>query len=210
MGAIELLVQALGVAFASAINLPAAVSILGLAQVAGWVAPYPGALSALGHPLVISVALFLTVVQFGATLIPGIASLWETVQTAIRPPAAAVLAIATVYQLDPAVIAAAGLLGGTLALSAHGAKLGLRYAVDTSPEPVTNGIANIAELGFVASLCVGIWHHPYLTLSIALLVLALLILVVRRITKAIRGLFRTSAVTSTAAVDASRRSALRR
>ena len=132
--------------------------------------------------------------QFAATLIPGIASAWETIQTAIRPPAAAVLSVATVYHLDMQYIVAAALLGGTLAFTAHGAKLGLRYAVDASPEPITNAAANVAELGFVGALCVAVWHHPYLSLTVALLVLAALIIVVRRIARAIRTMFRTGSV----------------
>ena len=81
-------------------------------------------------------------------------------------------------------------IGGGLALTTHGTKLGLRYAVDTSPEPVTNGIANMAELATVASITVFIWNHPFVTLSAAILLLILLILVVRRIVKTLRALFR--------------------
>lgn len=126
-------------------------------------------LHVLDNPSIIGISLILVVVEFVATLMPVIASLWDTFQTFIRPPAATVLALATVMDLSPVVLVAAGLLGGTLALSTHGAKLGLRYAVDSSPEPVTNGIANIAELGVVASLAIAIWHHPYLALASALL-----------------------------------------
>ncbi|MEP6904946.1 MAG: DUF4126 family protein, partial [Gemmatimonadales bacterium] len=121
---------------------------------------------------------------------PGVASVWETAQSVIRPPAAAFLAVATAYNLNPAFLVAAGLLGGGLALTTHGTKLGLRYAVDSSPEPVTNGIANMAELGTVASIGVFIWSHPYLTLTVAILVLILLILVVRRIVITLRKLLR--------------------
>ena len=81
---------------------------------------------------------------------------------------------------------AAGLIGGGLALTTHGTKLGLRYAVDTSPEPVTNSLANIAEFATISSIALFIWNHPFVTLSIAILVLILLILVVRRVIKTLR------------------------
>jgi hypothetical protein len=108
----------------------------------------------------------------------------------IRPPAAAFLAVATAYHLNPVYLVAAGLLGGGLALTTHGTKLGLRYAVDSSPEPVTNGLANMAELGTIASIGIFIWSHPYITLTIAILVLILLILVVRRIVITLRKLLK--------------------
>ena len=124
--------------------------------------------------------------EFLVTLIPGVASVWETVQSIVRPPAGALLAVATTYDLSPPVVVAAGLVGGGLALTTHGTKLGLRYAVDTSPEPVTNGFANIAEFATIASIAIFVWNHPFVTLSIAILVLILLILVVRRVIKTLR------------------------
>jgi hypothetical protein len=116
--------------------------------------------------------------------------LWETAQSVIRPPAAALLAVATVSHLSPPLLIGAGLLGGGLALTTHGAKLGLRYAVDASPEPVTNGVANMAELATISSIALFVWNHPFITLSAAILMLILLILLVRRIVKTIRSLFR--------------------
>jgi hypothetical protein len=80
------------------------------------------------------------------------------------------------------------LLGGGLAATTHGAKLGLRYAVDASPEPVTNGLANLAELTTLATVSIAVWQHPYLTLAFALSVLVLLIIVVRRIIRTLRRL----------------------
>jgi type II secretory pathway component PulF len=152
----------------------------------GWIDSLPGALGAVSHPAVIVLASALTVIEFLATLIPGIASLWETIHTAIRPPAAAVLAVLTAWHGDPALIAAAALLGGGLGFATHATKLGLRYTIDASPEPITNGAANVAELGVVASIAYAIWHHPYPTLTIAIAVLVLLMLLVRTIWRAMR------------------------
>ena len=190
MTPVTTVVQSLGVAFAAGINLPATVAVLGVSERAGWIGPLPGALGAVGNIWVIGIAVALYAMEFLVTLVPGVASVWETAQTVIRPPAAALLAVATAYHLSPVFLVAAGLLGGGLALTTHGAKLGLRYAVDSSPEPVTNGIANMAELGTVASIGVFIWSHPYITLTVAILVLILLILVVRRIVITLRKLLK--------------------
>jgi len=192
MNSLTTLVQALGVAFASGISPYATVALAGLASRMGWIDSLPGALGAVSHPAVIVLASALTLMEFLATLIPGVASVWETIHTAIRPPAAAALAVLTAWHGDPAIITAAALLGGGLGFATHATKLGLRYTIDTSPEPVTNGAANIAELGVVATIAYTLWHHPYLTLAGALIVLVLLMLLVRTIfratKRALRGL----------------------
>ncbi len=183
------LVQALGIAYASGISPYATVALLGVAARMGWVGPLPGALEPVTSVPIIALAGALAAVEFLATLIPGLASAWETAHSAIRPPAAAALAVATAWHGDPAFIFITALLGGGLALSTHATKLGLRYAIDTSPEPVTNGVANLAELGLIASLSFAIWHHPFIALGIALVVLVLLVLAVRMIWRTIRRVF---------------------
>ena len=193
MNALTTLVQSLGMAYASGISPYATVALAGIAARMGWIDALPGALGAVSHPAIIILASALTIVEFLATLIPGVASFWETVHTAIRPPAAAALAVLTAWHGDPALIAAAALLGGTLGFATHATKLGLRYTIDTSPEPITNGAANVAELGAVATLAYAIWSHPYITLTIAIAVLVLLMLLVRSIwraaRRALRGVF---------------------
>jgi hypothetical protein len=189
MTSITTVVQSLGVAMAAGVNLPATVAVLGISERAGWIGPLPGVLGAVGSIWIIAIAVVLYAMEFLVTLVPGVASVVETAQSVIRPPAAAFLAVATAYHLNPVYLAAAGLLGGGLALTTHGTKLGLRYAVDTSPEPVTNGLANMAELGTIASIGIFIWSHPYITMTVAILVLILLILVVHRIVVTLRKLF---------------------
>src|SRR5919204_4712651 len=97
MSSLTSLAQALGIAYAAGINLYATVAILGLAERNGWITSLPGPLQAVGSVWVIALASLLYVIEFLATLIPGVASLWETVHTAIRPPAAALLAAGTLW-----------------------------------------------------------------------------------------------------------------
>jgi hypothetical protein len=189
MSSLITLAQSLGLAYSSGISLYATVALLGFAPRAGLVGPLPGTLGGLTNPLVIGVATVLAVIEFVATLIPGVASLWETVHTFIRPPAAAALAVAVAWHADPSLVLAAGLLGGGVGLATHVTKLGLRVAVDTSPEPVTNAAVNTAELGVLASLSYLIWHHPFLALALALLLLVLTALLVRMVWRALRNVF---------------------
>ena len=189
MAPIVSLVQALGVAYASGINLYATIAILGLAERMEWIGPLPGGLSAVSHPVVIGIAVVLYLFEFIATLIPGVASAWETFHSLIRPPAAAALAVMTAWHGESAVILAAALLGGGLGVVTHTTKLGLRYAIDTSPEPLTNGVSNVAELGLVASVSLFVWHHPWITMAVALVVLIALVFAVRLIWRALRRVF---------------------
>ena len=190
MSSLITLAQGLGLAYLSGISLYATVALLGFASHEGWVGPLPGALAGLVNPFVIAVATILAVIEFVATLVPGVASLWETAHTFIRPPAAVVLAVATAWHADSSIVLAAGLLGGGLGLASHVTKLGLRVAVDASPEPVTNGIVNTAELGVLASLSYLIWHHPVIALIVALLLLVLTAMLVRMVWRALRNLFK--------------------
>ena len=189
MNALQTLAQASGVAFAAGLNLYATVSVVGLATRLGWIPSLPSSLSGLTSWWVIGIAAVLMVIEFFASLIPAVASIWDTLHSLIRPPAAAALAAATAWHGDPAFVLIAALLGGGLAVTTHTTKLGLRYAIDASPEPVSNGVTSVAELGLVAAISIAVWQHPFLTLTFALLVLALLIAMVRLIWRTLRQVF---------------------
>ena len=76
-----------------------------------------------------------------------------------------------------------------MAVTTHTTKLGLRYAIDSSPEPISNGIASITELGLVTTLGLSLWSHPYIAFGFALIILVGLILVVRLIWRTLRQVF---------------------
>src|SRR5437763_6779897 len=154
------LVQGLGLAYAAGLNLYAAVAVTGLAVRFGWVHNVPTTIEAFGSLVVIGIATALFIVEFVATLVPGVASAWETLHSLIRPPAAAVLAATTAWHADPVIVLIAALAGGGIAITTHTTKLGLRYAIDASPEPFTNGVANVTELALVSAVAVAIWQHP--------------------------------------------------
>lgn len=188
MNSLVHLAQALGIAYASGVSLYATVGVVGLATRAGWIEP-PPSIAGIASWWVIGIALLLYALEFATTLVPGFASAWETLHSVIRPPAAAALAAATTWHSDPVFVLIAALLGGGVAVTTHATKLGLRYAIDTSPEPVTNGIANTAELGLVAVIALFVWEHPFLTLAFALVVLVVLALMVRLIWRALKQVF---------------------
>ncbi|MBA3891388.1 MAG: DUF4126 domain-containing protein [Gemmatimonadaceae bacterium] len=186
---LPLLAKAITLAYASGISAYATVALAGLAIRAGWVGAPPGALMLLASTWVITVALVLYAVEFVATLIPGVASAWETLHSLIRPPAAAALAAATAWSADPVIVVLATVLGGGMAVATHTTKLGFRYAIDTSPEPVTNGIANVGELAVIGAIIAFVWQHPVISLAVAILLLVVLALTVRLIWRALRAVF---------------------
>jgi len=173
------LAQSLALAYASGISPYATVTLVGLMQRAGWIGPLPGALAVLANPVLLAVCGALAVIEFAATLLPGVAAAWDSIHTVVRPPAAVALAIATAWHADPVIVALAGILGGGLAFATHATKLGLRIAVDTSPEPVTNTVMNVTEVSIIATVSYFVWNHPIATLTLALLLLVVTMLLVR-------------------------------
>jgi uncharacterized protein DUF4126 len=184
------LVQSLGLAYASGISLYATVAFVGLAEHQGWIGPLPGALGILGDPWVFGAAGAIALVEAIALLVPGVATAWETIHTAVRPFAAAALAVLATWG-NPRTAVVAGLVGGALGLATHATKLGLRAMIDASPEPFTNALATTAELGTVAVLGWAIWNHPWISLAGAIALLAGMLVAVRALARAIGRMFRT-------------------
>ena len=185
MAPLTALASALGIAWSSSISLYATVAFTGVAGRLGWVI-LPEGLRALENASVIAVAMILTGVELAASLVPGIATAWEAIHLAIRPVAAAGLAVLATWGANPALVAVAGLLGGSLGAATSATKLKLRTAIDASPEPVSNALATGAELSTVAGMAWLVWSHPWIALAIAIAMLAVLIVVARAIWRALR------------------------
>jgi hypothetical protein len=181
----------LGVSFASGLNLYAAVAVLGLLG-RFEVVTLPAGLEVLTHPVVLAVAIALYLIEFFADKIPYLDSIWDVIHTFIRPPAAALLAWAALVELPPAVRVVAGLVADGVALTSHGAKASTRAAVNTSPEPVSNSIASLAEDGLAVFLVWMAVTHPILTAVIVLVLLAMAVWVVVKLIGGFRRLLRWS------------------
>jgi len=161
-----------GSSLASGLRLSATIAVLGFLGRAGVLA-LPGGLSILEHPAVISSAAALYLIEFFADKIPYVDSLWDTVQTFVRVPASVLLAWAALAHAPEHWRVIAALLCGGITLSAHGLKAGARVAINTSPEPVTNWTASLAEDGTVAVLLWLAVRHPVAAIAAASLVVTL-------------------------------------
>lgn len=164
------LAMATGAAWASGINLYAALLMFGVLGSTGSLT-LPPDLEILTNPMVMLAAGFMYCVEFFADKTPGVDSAWDVMHTFIRVPAGAVLAAAAVGELDPAIQLAAFIIGGGLAAGSHIAKTSSRAVINTSPEPVTNWTASVTEDALVIG---GIWtalNHPAVFLVLLVLFL---------------------------------------
>jgi len=111
--------------------------------------------------------------EFVADKIPYVDSIWDSVHTVIRPTIAAILGVLIANDastLDQAVAASSS---SVTALLSHLAKGGLRLAINTSPEPVTNIGTSFAEDGAVVGVTLLAWQLPWVAASIALTLLVI-------------------------------------
>ncbi len=188
MDPISIIALAMGIGWASGLNLYAAILTLGLMGATDAIV-LPPDLQILASPVVIFAALFMYCVEFFADKIPGIDSGWDAIHTFIRIPAGAVLAAGAVGDVDPALALAAGLIGGALAASSHLTKASARLAINTSPEPFSNWAASIAEdVAVIGGLWVAL-HHPVVFLVLLALVLAAIAWLLPKLLRFIRRIF---------------------
>lgn len=193
MDSYESLVQTIsltmGVAWASGINLYAAILVLGLGSNFGYI-EIPPTLAVVEDPVVLLGAAGLYFTEFVADKIPGVDTVWDGLHTFVRIPAGAVLAAGAVGDVSPALETAAGLFGGTMAATSHVTKAGTRVLINTSPEPVTNWFASITE---DFAVIFGLWaalNHPVVMIILLILFIALVAWLLPKIWRGVRFVFR--------------------
>ena len=179
----------LGVAWASGINLYAALLVIGLLGATGSII-LPEHLQLLSHPLVLVAAGFMYLVEFIADKIPGVDSTWDAIHTFIRIPAGAVLAAGMVGSVDPAISLAAAVVGGGLAAGSHATKAGTRVLINTSPEPFSNWTASVSEDALTVGGIFLALNHPWLFLALLVLFILLMIWLLPKIWRGVKGIFR--------------------
>jgi hypothetical protein len=144
MNPLDTLGLALGAGFSSGLNLYATIATLGILQRLG-IMHLPPSLQVLSHPWVLGVAAALYLLEFFADKIPYLDTLWDSIHTFIRPPAAAVLAYAAAGSAGAEWRWIAALLAGGVALTSHSTKASARAAINTTPEPFSNWFLSFGE-----------------------------------------------------------------
>ncbi|HNU66456.1 MAG TPA: DUF4126 domain-containing protein [Methylotenera sp.] len=154
-----------GLSWASGLRLYITVFAVGMMNKFGYI-QLPATLDILSNPIVIAVAGLLAVIEFLADKIPYVDTMWDSIQTFIRIPAGALLAMGAINTSDPVIATIAALLGGSLAGATHATKAGSRALINTSPEPVSNIAASFGE---ESALITGGWlmfAHPAVFIGI--------------------------------------------
>ena len=177
MGIVELLGLAASVSLLSGWRLYLTVFATGLAMYSGMV-DLPENLTmldVLASPWVIGIAGIGAVAEFFADKVPWLDSIWDGLNTLIRPIGGALLALAVVDAGDPVWQVIVFLLGGGAALASHATKATARAAVNTSPEPVSNIVLSTTEDVVTGGLLALAFANPVAAAIIALVLLALAI-----------------------------------
>lgn len=178
----------MGVAWASGINLYAAILVLGLLGATGNIT-LPGTLQVLTDPMVITAAGVMYFVEFFVDKMPGVDTGWDTFHTFVRIPAGALLAASAVGDVNPAAVLTAAIFGGGVAAGVHAVKSGSRVIINTSPEPFTNWAASITEDVTVIG---GLWtalYHPWLFFVLMVIFFVLMAWLLPKIWKGIKKIF---------------------
>jgi hypothetical protein len=174
--------------FAAGLNVYATVATLGLLARTQSI-QLPPSLDVVTSWWVIGASLTLYFVEFVADKIPGIDLIWNALQTFVRVPVAALFAYAAAAHLSPIEQLVTGLLGGCIALVAHGGKMAARVAVTPSPEPFSNIVLSVGEdaLAILVSWLAG--RHPYWAAAIAAVLLAIIFAAAKAVLRAVRAVF---------------------
>ena len=180
MTGVELIALAASTSLLAGWRLYLVTFVTGWAMRFGWIAlpDQLAALDVLANPWVLVISGAAAAFEFFADKIAFIDSLWDGINSAIRPLGGALLALAIVDPGDPVWQVAAFLAGGGGAFMAHAGKAGARALVNTSPEPVSNIIVSTGEdVATVGLLALAIANPVAAALIALILVLASLWLI---------------------------------
>jgi hypothetical protein len=185
----ELFAVLTATSFAAGLNVYATIATLGLLAQAGMI-PLPPALHLLSSWYVIACSAVLFLIEFFADKVPVFDLLWNALHTFVRVPVAALLAYAATAQLSPGMQLLATLLGGAIALAAHGGKTAVRAAVTPYPEPFSNITLSMGEDALAVFLTWFATRHPYVAAMIALAFVLVIVVFMRWVVGALRSMFR--------------------
>lgn len=177
-----------GLGWTSGLRFYAVLFLLGIAQHFGFYA-LPQSLQLLAHPWVIFASGLMFFTEFLADKIPGVDTIWDAIHTFIRIPGGALLAAAAVFDSDPGLALAAGILGGTIAAGTHFAKAGGRALLNTSPEPFSNWTASATEDVLSLAALWAMLKYPLVLLILVSIFMLLILWLLPRLWRGLRRLF---------------------
>jgi hypothetical protein len=185
----EIVALLITISFAAGLNVYATVATLGLLAHAG-ILSLPESLHLLTNWWIIAASGFLFVIEFFVDKIPAFDLIWNSVQTFVRIPVAALLAYGATSHLSPGKQLLATAIGGAIALASHSGKIAVRAAVTPSPEPFSNIGLSLGEDAAAISLTWFATQHPYWAAAVVIILLVIFVVLIRWVVRAVRMLFR--------------------
>ncbi len=185
----ELAALLVALSFAAGLNIYATLATLGLLSRADLLL-LPATLHLLTNWWIITASGTMFIIEFFADKIPAFDLVWNALHTFVRVPLAGLLAFAATSQLSPGKQLLATVVGGAIAMVAHGGKTAVRAAVTPSPEPFSNITLSLGEDTLAIFLVCFATRHPYWAAAITSLFVVTIILLVRWVVRALRALFR--------------------
>jgi hypothetical protein len=185
----EFVAMLVAISFAAGLNVYATLATLGLLA-RFELLPLPSSLHLLENWWIIAASVVLFVIEFFADKVPAFDLIWSALHTFVRVPIAALLAYGATFQLSPGKQLLATVLGGLIALAAHGGKTAARAAVTPSPEPVSNISLSLGEDALAIFLTWCATQHPYSAAAIVIVLLAIIVILIRWVVRALGALFR--------------------
>jgi Domain of unknown function (DUF4126) len=183
----ELVPILVAITFAAGLNVYATVVTLGLLARAE-VFTLPPSLHLLQSWPVIVACLALFALEFVGDKIPIFDLVWNALHTFVRVPVAALLAYGATMELSPEKQLACTILGGLIALAAHGGKIAARAAVTPSPEPFSNISLSLGEDVLAVFLVWLATQHPFWSAAIFLVFLVVILIFARFVWRSLRAL----------------------
>lgn len=177
--------QILGVAFACGLNLYLTVAALGILSRVGLLQGLPPGLHGLESFVVIGSAGLLYLIEAVVDKVRHADSLWDTVHTLIRPPAAALLAVGLVWGGPATLLAMAAATAFTVALVVHATKAGIRLSLNAGMQGGRAWVS-IAEDILAIAFATMAFLDPATALVATLTLLAVVLLVGPRYWRAFR------------------------
>ncbi len=184
----EIVALLITISFAAGLNVYATVATLGLLAHAEML-PLPESLHLLTNWWIIAASGFLFVIEFFVDKIPAFDLIWNTLQTFVRVPVAALLAYGATSHLSPGKQLLATAVGGVIAMASHSGKLAVRAAVTPSPEPLSNIGLSLGEDAVAISLTWFATQHPYWAAAVVIILLVIFVVLIRWVVKALRNIF---------------------
>ena len=183
----ELIPTVISAGYAAGLNAYGTVALLGLLGRAGF-GEVPEPLESDG---IIIGAAVMYAIEFVTDKVPFLDNAWDVVHTLVRPAIGSAIGV-EFAELDRVtgteeVLAGGG--AGSVALTSHAIKAGVRLGINASPEPFSNIVASLAEDGIVAVVIALVLKEPLIALAVVIVLLAagigLLMLLRRAIRRAL-------------------------